>query len=327
MRRPFSVFSCLALLLLLGGTVPAAPPSDGSPLLLVANKNGNSLSLVNASSWQVEDSVATGRGPHEVAAAPDRRRAYVANYEAGTITVVDVDARRVTTTWPLDGYERPHGIAVGPTEEHVYVTAENAQSVLELDAETGDVLRSFETGKDGTHMLALSSDGTRLYATSIGSGTVSVVDLEVGDVRTHEPTGDGAEGVAVTPNDEEVWISNRADDTLSILDAHDDTVTDSLRVTGFPIRVAFGHEGTRAVVSRPRAGGIAVVDVPSRTVDANLETGAKPIGVLTHPDRPKAYVANSGSKIVSVIDLLDTTVIDTVSVGRGPDGMAFLPIE
>lgn len=153
---------------------------------------------------------------------------------------------------------------MGPAEEHVYVTVEDARAVLELDVATGDVLRSFETGKDGTHMLVLSSDGARLYATSIGSGTVSVVDLEAGELHTHEPTGDGAEGVAVTPDDEEVWVTNRADDTLSILNTHDDTVTDSLIVTGFPIRVAFDHEGTRVLVSRPRAGGIAVIDVSSR---------------------------------------------------------------
>lgn len=326
MRRLLTV--CLGLCLLLpAASAGPAPASDGAPLLLVANKNGDSLYFVNASSLQVTDSVATGQSPHEVAAAPERGRAYVANYAAGTITVVDVPERRIAATWSLDGYTRPHGIAVSPDEEHVYVTAEADQAVLELDAATGTVTRTFKTGKEVTHMLALSSDGTRLYATSIGSGTVSVVDLASGEVQTHVRTGEGAEGVAVRPDDGAVWITNRADDTVSILNAETATVTDTLNVSGFPIRVAFQRNGPHAIVSVPRAGEAVVFDGQDRTQTMRIETGAKPIGVLVSPRAPRAFVANSGSRSVSVVDLTGPAVTETVTVGKAPDGMAFVPAK
>lgn len=309
-------------LLLTGAPRPA--PDDA--VLLVANKNGNSLYVVDAASGTVTDSVATGEGPHEVAAAPNARRAYVANYAGGTISVIDVETGTEVTRWPLDGYSRLHGIEVGPQEERVYVTAEAQQAVLEIDAASGTVRRTFTTGKDVTHMLALTSDASTLFATSIGSGTVSKIDLDAGEAVAHTETGDGAEGVAVSPNDREVWVTNRADDTVSILDATSTTVTDTLSVEGFPIRVDLSPNGRHAVVSTPRAGEAALYDAATHDLQTRLEVGAKPIGVLV-PTNGRAFVANAGAGTVSVIDLNRQTVTDTISAGRGPDGMAYIPAE
>ncbi len=321
-RAPF--FLTTVLVLVLGAALAIYGPGTDDPVLLVANKNGASLYLVAPASGQVTDSVATGPGPHEVAAAPETRRAFVANYADGTISVIDVDGPTETAVWPLEGYQRPHGIAVGPNEEHVYVTAEDQRAVLELDAASGEVDRAFETGKDVTHMLALTPGVSSLYATSIGSGTASKIDLDTGTVVAHTETGDGAEGVAVSPNGEEVWVTNRADDSVSILDATSASVVDSLAVSGFPIRVAVSPDARHALVSAPQAGEVAVYNAGERRLMTRLDVGRKPIGVLA-PTDDRAFVANAGSGTVSVIDLNARTVVDTISAGRGPDGMAYIP--
>lgn len=323
MARFTALLFGLGLLLLGTGGAPYEATED-DPVLLVANKNGNSLYFVDPGSGRATDSVSTGQGPHEVAAAPDARRAYVANYAGGSVSVVDVSARSVVEQWPLDGYNRPHGIAVSPDENHVYVTAEDQQAVLELNAASGAVRRIFETGKNVTHMLALTSDASSLFATSIESGTASNVALDAGRVVTHTGTGDGAEGVAVTPDDQTVWVTNRADDTVSILDAKTTAVVDSMSVPGFPIRVAFSPNGRHGLVSTPRTGDIALYDAAKRRLRTRLAVGAKPIGVLV-PTNARAFVANSGSGTVSVIDLQAPAVVDTISAGRGPDGMAYIP--
>lgn len=122
MLRTLFLFSSLSLLLLVVA-IDAPASEQEAPTLLVANKDGDSLYFVDPTSLTVEDSVATGRAPHEVAAAPNARRAYVANYEGpGTISVIDVEAQEEIDRWSLKGYSRPHGIQVGPEEEHVYVT-------------------------------------------------------------------------------------------------------------------------------------------------------------------------------------------------------------
>lgn len=311
-------------LILLGAFAPGSAPVDEGDLLLVANKNGNSLYIVDAETHAVRDTVPTGESPHEVAAASKARRAYVANYGEGTISVVDIDAGRAVERWPVDGYERLHGIQVGPNEERIYVTAEAQQSVLELDAATGNVLRTFRTGKQTTHMLALAPNGERLFATSIGSGTATLVDLETGRVIEHVATGEGAEGVAVGQG--EVWVTNRGDDTVAILNSESGTTLQTLEVDGFPIRVAFYSRGQHAIVSAPRAGQVAIFDAADRELLKRIETGSKPIGVVSGT-QSRMYVANMGSNTVTVIDLESLAVSDTIEAGAGPDGMAYVPAE
>ena len=317
---PLTIFAVLVV----GTALALCGPGTSDPVLLIANKNGASLYVVDLASGQVRDSVSTGQGPHEVAAAPETRRAFVANYGDGTVSVIDVDGPRETAQWRLGTTQRPHGIAVGPNEERVYVTAEDRQAVLELNAASGTVLRTFETGKDVTHMLALSPDAPTLYATSIGSGTLSRIDLETGDVGPHVATGEGAEGIMVSPDGEEVWVTNRADDTISILSAATVSVADTLSVDGFPIRVDISPDGRHALVSAPQAGELALYNAGERRLMTRLDVGSKPIGVLV-PTDDRAYVANAGSGTVSVIDLNARAIVDTISAGRGPDGMAYVP--
>lgn len=319
-------FTTLLSLVLLPVLLAPVPPVDQhrSSTLLVANKSGNSLYFVHPNSLTVTDSVDTGDQPHEVAAAPDHGQAYVTNYGDGTITVVNVETRTASDHWSLEGYDRPHGIAVGPEEKRVYVTAENNQAVLELDAKTGRVRREFHTGKETTHMLALSSDAHRLYATSIGSGTLSTVNLASGEVMSHIPTGDGAEGVAVAPGDDRVWVTNRAEDSVSIVDPNTSQIVETLEVTGFPIRVDISNCGNHAIISSARAGTVSVFDTNNYEVRSQLQPGDLPIGVLISPSGKRAFVANAGSNSVSTINLETLSIEKTGSMGREPDGMAFV---
>lgn len=324
MHRLVSLVAGLSLLLAAPAAWSQETVSSSGDVLLVAHKTGNSLFIVDASSYAVLDTASTGQNPHEVAAAPSTGRAYVANYGGGTISVIDIEAGREIDRWPLPGIRRPHGIQVGPNDERVYVTAETQRAVVEVDAASGSALRKFETGKETTHMLALTPSADRLVATSIGSGTASVIDLRTGRVTSHVETGEGAEGVACRSGD--VWVTNRADDTVSVLDIEMEAVVDTLRVPGFPIRVAFGRHGRRAIVSAPRAGEVAIIDAPNRRVLSRLEVGAKPIGVVTDGAR-RAFVASMGADVVSVVDLDTRTVSKTLDVGSGPDGMAYVAPE
>lgn len=305
--------------------VAGAQEADRSHVL-VADKQGDMLYFVDAQTFAVEDSVAVGRGPHEVAAVPALRRAYVANYEGGTISVIDLDTRTEERRIELDPYSRPHGIMGSPDGTSVYVTVEANQAVIEMDAATGEILRSLKTGQEVTHMLAVGPDEERLYTTNLGSGNVTVIDLAEETVVTHIPTGEGTEGIALTPDGSELWITNRAEDTVSIIDTETLEVTTTFDVEGFPIRAYMTPNGSRAVVSSARAGGVTIFDVEQREQLARLETGAAPIGVQITPDGSHAFVGNSRDGTVSVIDLEALNVVDQIALGEGPDGMAFAPV-
>ena len=69
-----------------------------STVLLVLNKEENSLAIVDPVARTVINRVPTGESPHEVAASADGELAFVANYgkrsPGSTISVIDIAPRR-----------------------------------------------------------------------------------------------------------------------------------------------------------------------------------------------------------------------------------------
>lgn len=312
--------------LMLGAVLAAgaARAADPAALLLVGNKSDDTLSFVDTATRQVLGTATTGSGPHEVTSTPDGKLAFVANYEGpgDSISVIDVAARKELRKIPLDTFRGPHGIVASAYGKKVYATCERSQTVIELDIATEKITRSFKTGQNGTHMLALTPDGKKLYTANIASGTSSPVDLTSGVVGDPIPTGPGCEGIDITPDGKQVWTTNNQAATVSVISTETNQVLATLACPGFPIRVKITPDGKRALVSCPMTNDLAVFDVATRKELQRVATGVAPVGVLIAPDGKLAYVANTGANKVTVLDLEKLEATGEIVAGKTPDGLA-----
>jgi YVTN family beta-propeller protein len=341
----------------LSGGLPAADGPGSSPAqgtLIVLNKSEAMASLIDPDSMREVARVATGDGPHEAAVSPGGRIAVVGNYgtrdaPGSTLTVIDVRGAEVLRTIELrledTLYHRPHGIAFLDSRR-VAVTCEAERAVLVVDVEDGRVERTVPTGQQVSHMIALTPDSRRGFVANIGSGTVTVLDLEKGVKLTDVPTGEGPEGIAVSVDGEQVWVTNRAADTVTILDAESFEMIDTLEAASFPIRAAFTPDGRHVLVSLARSGEVAVFDASTRSLVRRIPMEARaederderlfgdrfgdspvPIGILISPNGKRAYVANTNADVVTLIDLESWTLTGRLQAGKEPDGMAWSRME
>lgn len=76
--------------------------------------------------------IGTGRMPSALAANTETGEIYVANYEDGSVTVIDGRTNAVTATVKIDGH--PQALAVDADESLLYVanTQQNSVSVIDL---------------------------------------------------------------------------------------------------------------------------------------------------------------------------------------------------
>jgi YVTN family beta-propeller protein len=293
-------------------------PVVAAQTLIVLNKSDHEAALVNPETLEVMVKLPTGKGPHEVAVSPDGRLAYVSDYGSysifregqrqqmppgNTITVLDLKGRKVAATWDLGEFRQPHGIAVSRDGKHLWVTVEGSQAVLELDTTSGKVLRSWKTEQRTSHMVVPAKDENKLYVANIGSGSVTVINRSDDSVK-NIPTGAGAEGIAITPDGREVWVTNRGANTISVIDVASDAVTQSFESGGtMPIRVKFTPDAKHAWVSNARSNTVTVFDAKTRERVATIEVGAVPVGIQMTPDGKRAFIANTNDNKVSVLDV------------------------
>ena len=332
------VFPALALgLLLLPGLGRA---SDG--FLLIANKSDDTVDLVDLSSGKPVKRLETGKAPHEVAVSRDNRLAVVANYgqaNGNTLTLVDLGSREISQTISTAGHRGPHGVVW--YQDGFLVTAEAGRELLQFDAR-GNLEQVIKTGQSVSHMVAVTPAGQRAFVANIGSGSVTAIDLVLGEKLGDIRTGRGAEGIAVSPDGAEVWVTNRDAVTVSVIEVASLRKVADIKVTSFPIRAEVTPDGTWVLVSAAGSGEVVLIDRKGRQIvrraglDLSTSTDRSgrlfanrfsqspvPIGIEIDPDGSRFWVAATRSDVVVEMSLPDLTVQRVIQAGRQPDGMAF----
>lgn len=338
-RAALSVFLAALLSVSLTATARA---QEGT--LLVANRTGGSISLFDFPSRVEIARLPIGPIiPHEVAVSPDGRRALTAEYgpenrHGRHVVLIDIPEARIVGRIDLGPKSRPHSVLFHPDGRHAVATMQDADQLAVIDLQAMKVVRTLPTGGREGHMVRLSPDASRAYVTSRGAaGTLSVIFLTEERPPVIIPTGRGAEGIAVSPDGREVWVANRHEETISVVD------TASLRVAAtIPSRLAAGRVeiGANGLAIAPNGGGGKIVPQYLRLFDARarkmltevpLRDGTPQdgnFGVLIRGD--VVFVSDpdlTGSIRMFNLRMFGSEPEVLVTGHAAPDGMAWSPVR
>ena len=144
------------------------------------------------------------------------------------------------------------------------------------------------------------------------------------------PVGDGPQGIAVNPITSMVYVANRDDGTVSLIDGKTNSVTATIPVGAGPqggIAVNPSTNKAYIVDTLSTPGIVTVIDGKTNSVTATIPVGAGPQGgIAVNPSTNMIYVTNELNNTVSVIVGKTNTVTATIRVGHGPIGIAVNPL-
>jgi YVTN family beta-propeller protein len=320
-----------ALLALFPAMAPAAE-------LLVVNKGNGTVSVVDpVAGSQVAVISENARTGHEVAVSPDGKKAYVPIYgssgvgQVGTdgslIRVVDLATNSVVATYDFGRGVRPHRPVFGPKDGLLYVTTELDQTVSVIDPATLKLVGTVPTGHAESHMLAISSDGTRGYTANVKSGTVSVLDLVHRQLMTTISVATVVQRIALSPDDRWVFTADETKLRLAVIDTTTNTVSRSIPLPGIGFGITATPDDRSLLVTMPAIRMLGLVDLRTMRVVKTLELPKAPQEILVRPDGAFAYVSCDSSAKVAVINLATWTVEKLVDVGPADDGLAWAPVN
>ena len=318
---------------------PAEAPSL-SGTVVVVNQASDTVTLVDLATMEAYKHVDVVGGPHEAAVSPDGKRVIVTNYNQRggggpqkTLSLISLPGGETLKTIDLGEFSMPHDIQ-WVNESQVVTTVEANQALLLVNVDSGEIERVFETAKEGSHMLSLASDRSRLYSSNMGgSGSISVFDFQSGDKITDIDTGEECEGVGVSPDDRWLWAGNRAEDTVSIIDTGNLQVVKTLKSPGFPYRVEFTPNGKYVLVPHARSGTLMVGDVAGQEVIRHIPLGLTRVqqpstaGVFPHPDNVHAFVTVRNDNSLLVLNIETGETLERVEVQSSPDGVSWSPVQ
>ncbi|GJE54044.1 MULTISPECIES: YncE family protein [Methylobacterium] len=139
--------------------------------LLVANREADSVSVVDLATARESQKIAVGQHPFGLTLSADGRRAYTANVTSNDVSVIDVAARREIGR--VKTGDRPYVVALAGGRGFVTDQYSNTVTAFGLDdlkpAGTIDV-------EDHPEGIAAAKDGKTLYVANWGDNSLSVID-------------------------------------------------------------------------------------------------------------------------------------------------------
>lgn len=208
----------------------------------VTNQWAQTVGIVDARTTRQVHAVPVSGDPYRVTVGPEGQQVYVTT-NTGNLVLIDPAMRRVARTIQLGG--NLNGLAINADGTRVYV-GDVGGTVYELDA-AGDVLRRLAV-PGRPQGLGLSGDGSELYAAG-EDGDLIVVDLETGAETARVALGAGGFGLAVTPDQTQVWVTAPAAGRVFVLDRASRTIRFTIDAGGVPRRLAFDGSGALVVIA------------------------------------------------------------------------------
>ena len=227
---------------------PATPGLAVSPdgtRVYVSEEGENTVAIIDTATDTVIDRIPTSNDHRGLAVHPSGSPLYVANF-SDSVWVHDTFApyAHIGTASNGGGYAGafPLAVVVNPAGTTYYITGLRFPgSIAVADVATNVIATTI--GDSWFGLLAISSDGRRLYAPSSRDNTLALVDTASNTIAATVPVGTYPYGVALTPDGRKAYVTNRGSfsgggNTVSVVDTGTAAVTMTITVGTTPSGIA-----------------------------------------------------------------------------------------
>ena len=252
---------------------------DGASLL-IGDTAGNALIFLDPATGDMQRRV-TISDPYQLQYSPDNKWLTVAGLARNQIDIYD--AATLTLAHRIPASSMPSHINYAPDSSVAYISLQGTDALVAIDVKSGNVLWRAPVGKTPAGVLWLNG---KILVGIMGADYVAVVDPSTGTVERRVQTAKGAHNLFVSPDQRTLYVCNRVDGSISLLDPKTLAVRGKIAMPGGPDDMDFAPDG-KIWVTRRWAHTVALLD-PATGQFTTIETGRSPHGIWlnTHPNPP-----------------------------------------
>jgi YVTN family beta-propeller protein len=259
-------------------------PSYDLKTLWVLNDKGNSLTRIDPATGRPGDSIRVN-DPYNMYYTPDGRYAIVVAEQQRRLNFLDAATMKLHHSLPVPCRGVDH-MDFSVDGKYLIASCEFSGSLVKVDVERQEVLGTLSLGAGNMPQdVKLAPDGRVFFVADMDAGGVHLVD---GDRLTSigfVPTGKGAHGLYVSRDSRVLYVSNRGEGSVSVIDF-----------------------GTRKEIAKWRLSGGGSPDMGGVSADGKV-----------------LWLAGRYNSEVYAIDTRDGKLLARIPVGREPHGLCVYP--
>ena len=251
--------------------------------------------------------------------------AYITNQGSHDVSVIDLATQQVVALVAVG--RSPAGVVAASVRGRVFVSNPDSKSISVIDMRQQQVVATLEAG-DGPVGIDASADGTRVYAADWFRNRLLVFDT-AGNAPLSPiasiAVGRAPAGVAAGDRDGSVFVAERDDDSVALVDVTAGRVRARVKVGSHPFALLFDAPRQRLYALNVQSNDVSVLD--TRHADrleliATVKVGKAPYGAALAADASLLYVTNQHDDTVSVIDAVTLAPLRTLTGFGYPEGIA-----
>jgi len=217
------------------------------------------VAVIDTKTHRVITTLEVGKGPHGTQLGPTGKHVYVGNMESNDIAVVEVGTNRLEKRIRVPEGVRPFQLS--PDERYLYAQLSKLHGFVVVDLTRDTVVRTVALPTAGkklpeptlqmshyvvNHGLGISPDGKFLVANGSLIGITAIYSLPDLELVGTVPVGREPNWVTFSRDSKYAYVSNRRDNTLSVISIPERKEIARLEVGEFPQRMT-----TTMVARRP----------------------------------------------------------------------------
>jgi YVTN family beta-propeller protein len=182
---------------------PMFGPKDG--LLYVTTELDQTISIIDPKTLKIIGTIPTGQPEsHMLILSHDGRRGYTANVGPGTVSVLDIKARKTLAVIPISG--QTQRISITPDDKWVFTADQTKPQVAVIDTAALKVVNTIAIDGLG-YGSSVTPNGRWLLIAVPNSNTVDAIDLETMTMAHSIPVGKSPQETLIRPDGKVAYVS------------------------------------------------------------------------------------------------------------------------
>jgi len=225
----------------------------------------------------------------------------------------------------LCGLTEASGAVYDPVDGRVYV-AGGGPFLIVIDGSS--LRKSARIDLPGQlSAVTLDGTGTKLYGIDSFGGSITVVDLGSGSVKSSVPVGRAPTALCYNVKLDKLFCSDYWDRQVYVIDCGADTALAPIPAGNGSLALCFDTSGTKLYVANQKSNSLSIIDAVGDSLLKTLAIGSHPEALCSNTQHNKVYCFNYSGRDVAIVDAGSDSVLAQPRVGINGDRLCYNPID
>ncbi len=250
--------------------------------VLVANAAGDDVVFLDPKTGDIQSRLPNIVDPYHIGYSPNKKWFVAAGNRLDRVDIYAANNQELKLVKIVKAAKTPSHIAFTTDSKLTFVTLQDSNELIAIDLASQEIVWRMPIGKMPAGVWMTPGDKHLLIGLT-GSDLVQVVDWKQQKIIKEIKTGKGAHNFRPLGDKRHIFLTNRVDSTISIIDMEKlEKVADIKGLPSGPDCMDITADGKELWVTFRFAKKVGIIDIASRKLVATIPVGKSPHGIFFH---------------------------------------------